>query len=234
MKLGIMQPYFLPHLGYFDLIYNSDKWIVFDSVQYIRKGWMNRNRILHPGKKWQYISVPIQKAHRETAIYNIKIKTDAKWQDKIFAQLTHYKKKAPFYSEVTALLEECFSYEGDSLSGLNKHSLQVVCDYLGISFSPKVFSEMGLEFGKVSGPGDWALRISEALGADVYVNPPGGVDIFDPVAFERRGIEFVFRDITPLEYDCSPYTFVSRLSIVDVLMWNKKEAVLAYVEASKM
>ena len=73
MKLGIMQPYFFPYLGYFDLIHSVDKWVVFDTPQYIRHGWVNRNRILHPESDWQYIIVPLKKHPRNTPIKEIEI-----------------------------------------------------------------------------------------------------------------------------------------------------------------
>ena len=73
VRLGIMQPYFFPYLGYFDLINRTDRWIVFDTAQYIRHGWVNRNRILHSDSEWQYILVPLKKHSRKAAIKDIAV-----------------------------------------------------------------------------------------------------------------------------------------------------------------
>ena len=81
MKLGIMQPYFFPYLGYFDLINYSNRWIIFDTVQYIRHGWINRNRILKPGEDWQYISVPLVKHQREILIKDVEISANQDWKN---------------------------------------------------------------------------------------------------------------------------------------------------------
>ena len=89
MVLGIMQPYFFPYLGYFDLINRCDKWIVFDTPQYIRHGWINRNRILHPQQGWQYIIVPVKKHKRDTPINQIEIVPPALWSPRILGQLMH-------------------------------------------------------------------------------------------------------------------------------------------------
>lgn len=159
MILGIMQPYFFPYLGYFDLINYSERWIVFDTVQYIRHGWINRNRILHPAEGWSYIIVPV-KFSRETAINEVHIAEDGKWKKRIIGQLQHYKKQAPHYRAVINLLEACFAFNGTLLSEFNTLSLQKICTYLGIPFNYSVFSSMNLDLDPVEEPGDWALRIS--------------------------------------------------------------------------
>lgn len=90
-----MQPYFLPYLGYISLIKHTDQFILFDTVQFIRHGWIERNRILKPDEGWQYIQVPLQKHSRDTLIKDIIIKNDVTWSEKILAQVKHYKKKSP-------------------------------------------------------------------------------------------------------------------------------------------
>ncbi|MEE9190923.1 MAG: WbqC family protein, partial [Candidatus Neomarinimicrobiota bacterium] len=101
---ALMQPYFLPYLGYFSLIKHTDQWMFMDQVKFIRHGWIARNRILKPGEGWQYIIVPLKKHHRDIIIKDVKIYNSSNWQDKIYRQLLHYKKKAPFYNDVINLL----------------------------------------------------------------------------------------------------------------------------------
>jgi WbqC-like protein family len=104
MKLALMQPYFFPYIGYFELIYRVDQWIVFDIAQYIKLGWVNRNRILHPVNGWQYIIVPCRKHNYQVAINDIQIVEDNRWRSKIFGQIQHYSKKAPFFKPVTNIV----------------------------------------------------------------------------------------------------------------------------------
>ena len=229
MKLGIMQPYFFPYLGYFDLISCTDQWIVFDTAQYIRHGWVNRNRILHPTDGWQYIIVPTQHHDQKTPINEIRITDDGRWRDKLLGQLQHYKKKAPFFSTVVDLVSTCLYDTDGSLNQLNIRSLGRICAYVGIPFHHSLFSEMDLELGPVEGPGDWALRIMEALGASEYINPPGGVDLFDRSKFDAAGIGLTIQTPVAFVYVCDDYKYEPNLSIIDVLMWNSPEAVRAYL-----
>jgi len=231
MKLGIMQPYFFPYLGYFDLINCSDKWIVFDSVQHIRHGWVNRNRILHPKTGWQYITVPLRKYKRNTIIKDIEISGDIKWRQRILGQVQHYKKRAPYFSETYKFLEQCFAARERSISRLNVSILDKVCSYVGIPFDYEYFSEMQLELGPVEAPDEWALRISEAIEAEEYVNPSGGSALFNSSKFEALGIKLTIRNIPPLEYSCRGYKFIPWLSIIDVLMWNPPNKVKYYLDA---
>src|SRR4030042_3246951 len=84
MKIGIMQPYFFPYLGYFSLIKHTERFVLLDSVQFIKHGWVKRNRILKPGSGWQYILVPLVKHNRDTKIKDIRIKNTLDWRNTIF------------------------------------------------------------------------------------------------------------------------------------------------------
>ncbi len=144
MTLGIMQPYFFPYLGYFELIGQCDNWIVFDTAQYIRHGWVNRNRILHPNSGWQYITVPLQKHARETPINQTETQPYEQWESRILGQLQHYKKKAPGYELVSELVRDCLGPQETNLSRLNVITLRKTCEVLGIPFRYQIFSEMNL------------------------------------------------------------------------------------------
>jgi hypothetical protein len=228
-----MQPYFFPYLGYFDLINYSERWIVFDTAQYIRHGWVNRNRILHPNEGWQYIIVPLKKHGREILIKDIEINEEPKWIYRVMGQIQHYKEKAPFFGDTYRLLEHCLHMKEVSLSRLNVAILERICQYLGIKFEYEYLSEMNLTFGPIEGPGDWALRISEAMGANEYVNPPGGKKIFNMSKFKELGMRLTFRDLPPIMYQCPGYHFIPYLSILDVLMWNSPDQVKAYLDKHK-
>lgn len=233
MKLAIMQPYFFPYLGYFDLINKVDRWIVFDTPQYIRHGWVNRNRILHPTAGWLYIIVPVNKYSRGTSISQIESSSTQDWRNKILGQLEHYRKRAPFFDETVQLVKQCLAVDEPSLSRLNAFVLDQVCEQLEIPFQFDFSSEMSLELGPINGPGDWALQISRALNASTYINPPGGAHLFDRAEFEKYGIELAIQDYSSFTYPTGSYEFIPDLSIIDVMMWNSAAAIKAFLDEAK-
>jgi len=233
MKLGIMQPYFFPYLGYFDLINRVDRWIVFDTPQYIRHGWVNRNRILHPKTGWQHIVVPLKKQARETGIKDVVIADDASWKNRILGQLSHYRKKAPYFEQTMEFVRDCLELDESHLSRLNTKLLENVCKLLSIPFDYQVFSEMDLSIGQVSGPGDWALRICESLKANEYFNLPGGKELFDSAAFAKIGAKLTIPKFQNIEYQCRGYEFIPALSIIDILMWVPPEAIHVHLAAQR-
>jgi hypothetical protein len=151
-SVAIQQPYFFPYLGYFALIQQTDFFVVFDPVQYIRKGWMNRNRVLKPVEGWQYLTAPMQTHAQEALINEVQVQAGAEWKVKIMRQLEHYKKRAPHYATVMSLLETCFANDDTSLSRLNVYYLEQICAYLGLPFRHAVFSDLHLELAPVTAP----------------------------------------------------------------------------------
>lgn len=229
-----MQPYFAPALGYFDLIALSDRWVVFDTAQYRKKSWMCRNRILHPKDGWQYITAHVAGHHRDTRIADVELSAEPDWRERLVAKLGHYRKRAPHYDRTAALLEASLDAERSSLCRLSVDLLSRVCRLLDIDFSPEYFSEMDLSLGPIEGPGDWALRISEALGATQYINPPRGEPIFDRERFAAAGIELLIRRFDDMVYPVRGYEFVPTLSIIDVLMWCSADEIRAHLDAERI
>lgn len=215
-----MQPYFFPYLGYFSLISYTNIWVVFDTAQFIRHGWIERNLILGPKRDRNYIRVPLKKHHRETKIKDVKIRNEESWKDKIFAQLVHYKKKAPYYKNVINFLEDAFKFETESISHLNIHLLKKTLEYLRISFEYIIFSEFNITISSVNAPDEWALNITKALKGDTYVNPPGGIEFFDRKKYMENKIDIQFLKIKLKPYDQKQNEFISSLSIIDVMMFN--------------
>jgi hypothetical protein len=220
MKLGIMQPYFFPYLGYFELIARTDRWVVFDVVQYNAKSWMSRNRILHPTQGWQYINVPVVKAPHGTAIKDIVVKDRAAALTRVLGQLEHYRKRAPHFRAATDIVRAAFSIASNRLVDLNIATLATVCGYLGVTFKYSLCSALNLDLGNVEHAGQWALAIAKQLGASEYLNPPGGRAIFRQEEWDAASIKLSFTDMPQFTYNCAPYQFVEHLSILDVLMWN--------------
>jgi hypothetical protein len=221
-----MQPYFFPYLGYYSLLKQVDEFILFDTVQFIRHGWIERNRILKPNEGVQYVSVPLVKASRETLIKDMRIRNNEDWKKKLFQQLEHYKRRAPFYSETISVLEEALNCQDDSITHLNQKTLVTVCDYLGIKKKIEIFSEMNLTIEKVNAPDEWALNICKALGnVEEYWNLSGGRSFFDPSKYETAGIKLFFHALNGKTYSQRRKTFEPSLSIIDVMMFNSKEKI---------
>ncbi|HDK7174834.1 TPA: WbqC family protein [Clostridium botulinum] len=217
-----MQPYFFPYLGYFSLIKNTDKFILFDTVQFIKHGWIERNRILKPNSGWQYISVPLAKHSRETKIKDIIINNDFDWRDKILRQLEHYKKRSPFYQNTIDILKDALDIDTNSIVKLNEHILKVICTYIGIEFNAKIFSKMNLRINQVNEPDEWALNICKALGnIEEYWNPEGGLEFFDSKKYEKVNIKINFLKMNFQRYSQRRPEFNEGLSIIDVMMFNE-------------
>lgn len=221
MKLGIMQPYLFPYIGYFQLMNAVDHWIVFDNIQFIDKGWINRNRILHPEveKEWQYITIPLSKRGQFDKICDINISSDINWHGQMLGKLTSYK-KAPYYNQTVDFLQHCFDTDELNLSKLVVRTLKMTADYIGITTPIDVQSEMDMPLGIIEHPGQWALRISEALGATEYINPYGGAEIFKHHEFETAGIDLSFLKPSLNPYPQRRAGFTPGLSIIDILMFN--------------
>jgi hypothetical protein len=221
MTVAIMQPYFFPYLGYFSLIKHSDLFVLLDDVQFIRHGWIDRNRILKPEIGWQYINCPLNKHSRETAIKNLKVRIEDKWKDKILAQLIHYKKKAPFYEDTICLLENIFLEEINDLSTFNQKSLQSICEYIGFSSNIKKIKDLDLCIEPPSKPDEWALNICKSMGnVKRYINPIGGKTFFDKNKYDINNIELYFQNFKTENYTQKGNVFEPGLSIIDVLMFN--------------
>lgn len=226
MKLGIMQPYFFPYLGYISLIKHTDQFILFDTVQFIRHGWIERNRVLKQNEGWLYIQVPLIKTGRDTLIKDIQINNAENWKNKILSQLQIYKKIAPNYLKVIKLLNEVFENEYIDIVHLNKRTLEIVCNYLDINRKIEIFSEMNIEIESAKEPDEWALNICKALGnADEYWNPPGGISFFDKSKYEKAGIELKFQKVVLSPYNQKRTEFEAGLSIIDVMMFNSVEEI---------
>jgi hypothetical protein len=225
MTAAIMQPYFFPYIGYFQLIQAADRFILLDDVQYIRHGWINRNRILKPADGIQYIIMPLAAHARDTLIKDIRPAEGEKNKDRILRQIEHYKKTAPYYKAVRALIGDSFATEHGSVAEMNAAYLKTVCDYLQIDLKIEISSQMNFDYSGVQDAGEWALRMCEQLQATAYINPVGGMELFDKARFEQSNIRLQFLQPALKEYDQRREQFEPGLSIIDVMMFNEPAAI---------
>jgi hypothetical protein len=230
MKLAVMQPYFFPYLGYFQLIAAVDKFIVWDDVQYIQRGWVNRNRILLNGEP-TYITLPLEKAHL-TANINERVLADmTAASNKMLGQLHAAYRKAPHYQETRVLFEEVLAQPARNLGEFLFQGLQCVCAHLDIK-TELVLSSTIHKASAVAGSGSARiLAMCKEQQATMYINAIGGRELYRPEDFAAQGMDLRFIAMDNMEYpQGGAPAFVPYLSIIDVLMHNGKEATQAMLQ----
>lgn len=226
MKLAINQPYFFPYLGYFSLIKHTDQFILLDHVQFIQKGWIHRNRVLSNVGGFQYIRIPLQQHRQKDLITDIRIDDREDWRSGILQNLLYYKKHAPYYRETLETVEKALAVETDSITKLNQHSLQVVCQYLGIAADLPVFTELGITTPEAKAKDDTPLNICNAVGGVTeYWNLEGGAAFYDRSKFQEAGYQIYFQKMNLWEYPQIQGEFETALSIIDVMMFNEPEMI---------
>ena len=223
-----MQPYFFPYLEHFRLIAACDRWVVFDTVRYRRKTWMNRNRIVNRHTGWHYIFVPVAKGATRDSVAEAKLGGE-NWRATLNSRLKAYVHEAPFYAETRALVHEVIAPEHATLADLNTWGLRVICRHLDITTSIERLSELALDLPERAGAGEWGLLISKALGAGEYRNASGGRELFDPAQFQAAGIRLSFHEHRPVRYATGSFAPLPDLSIIDPLMWCGRDVVRGWV-----
>lgn len=217
MKLAIMQPYFFPYIGYYQLIAAVDKFVIYDDVNYIKRGWINRNRILLNGAPHTF-TIPVLKASQNVSIAEIRIDPAMKWRKKLMVSVEHAYKNAPFFSEVYPMIEKTVFNDCASIGAYALESIKAVVNYLGIDTmiedSSSIYSNQDLKGS------NRILDICLKEKATTYINPPGGAALYDTDTFKHAGIELNFIHTEKIEYAQFNGEFIENLSMIDVLMFN--------------
>jgi hypothetical protein len=216
MKVAIMQPYIFPYLGYFQLLGAVDTFVVYDNIQYTKKGWINRNRILANGQATLF-TLPLASGSDYLDIRDRQLAPDYS-PEKLLARFTGAYRRAPCFQQTLPLLEEVLRPPDRNLFGYLHHALLRTSAHLGLGTEIRVSSTVPIDHD-LKGQ-DKVLALCEALGAGTYINPIGGVDLYSRSEFADRGVELRFLEMVPFEYPQIGPTFVPSLSIVDVLMHN--------------
>jgi hypothetical protein len=219
MKLAIMQPYFFPYIGYFQLLNAVDKFVAFDDVNYIKKGWINRNRILLNGAAHPF-TIPVLKASQNISIANTMMDPSLKWREKLIVTMEHAYKQAPYFSEVFPIIEGAILKECPSIASYALNSIEVVKNYLGMDTEIQSTSSIyGNE--NLKGP-NRILDICLKEAATTYINPNGGIGLYDAQQFKNAGVDLQFIFPSEIIYSQQQVSFIENLSIIDVLMFNSK------------
>ncbi len=224
-----MQPYFFPYIGYFQLINAVDEFIIYDNIQFTKKGWINRNRIL-VNYKDEYITLPLKK-DSDFLNVNERYLSDSWLVDrkKILNRIVDSYRKAPQFGHVFPLVEKCLSFEEYNLFDFIHNTLQETISFLSISTKITVSSTIDIDHDLKSE--EKVLAICKAQRATTYINPIGGVSLYSKERFEQNAIKLQFQKSNPINYLQYRNDFVPWLSIVDVLMFNSKNDVLKYLDS---
>lgn len=228
MKIGIMQPYFFPYIGYFQLIKAVDRFIVYDDVTFIKQGWINRNRLLANGSSLLF-SVPLSGASSYAFIRDVRIKCELYdgWRKKFCKTLEQCYRKAPQYENVLPIIKDVIGSKPRMISNLAVRSIKMVSDYLGIT-TEIVETAINYNNSQLKAE-DRVIDICRQEGAQIYVNVAGGRKLYSHDNFKRNGINLKFLDTKDISYQQLEHPFVPSLSIIDVLMFNTAESVIEFV-----
>jgi len=222
-----MQPYFMPYIGYFQLINSVDKFVIYDNIQYTKKGWINRNRILANGKD-QLITLPIKK---DSDYLNVVERELSESWDKDKSKMLNVIKasynKAPYFQETFELISKCLNNPEANLFRFIYDSIVLINNHLEIK-TPIIISST-IDADHTLKSQDKVLSLCKEQNADVYINSIGGVELYDKETFKQNNIKLNFIKSNPIQYKQFNNEFVSWLSIIDVLMFNSKEQIKEYL-----
>lgn len=225
MKLGIMQPYLFPYIGYFQLINAVDKFVIHDDVQWIKGGRINRNSILVQGKPY-YITLPLQKNSNLLNINERSLSKDVEHhKSKIIRQIEGAYRKAPQFNSVLPLVLRCFAFQEQNVSAFIVNTIRECCDFMGIDASIILASELNKE-NDLKGQSR-VLSICHLFSASEYINPIGGTDLYSKDTFKIENIKLSFIKSRNIHYKQFEYAFVPNLSIIDMLMFCPIEDIQA-------
>lgn len=223
MTLAVMQPYIFPYIGYFQLINAVNTFVFYDDVNFIKNGWINRNRILLNSKD-HYITIPCLKVSSFKLINEVNFDQNNKEFKKLLKTIEQAYKRAPYFDEVFSLVESVLDNPTNKISELAERSVIEICQYLGIKTQFKVSS---VAFPETKGmeKADRLISICKKEKAAYYINPIGGMELYEKSYFKKDEIQLSFIKSLPMKYDQFGNEFVPWLSIIDVLMFNTPEEI---------
>ena len=219
MKIGINQPYLFPYIGYFQLINAVDKFIIYDDVNYIKGGWINRNRILINNQQ-HYFTIPLCEASQNKKINEINIICDKHY---LLNMIYYAYKKATYYSKVFPLIEKIINYKENNLAKYISNSIIEIINYLDINTNIIISSDKIIG-DKLKGKCR-TIALCQYYNACTYYNSIGGINLYDKNDFHKHGIELRFIKPKEVVYKQFDNEFIPNLSIIDVMMFNSLEQI---------
>jgi hypothetical protein len=225
MKVGIMQPYLFPYLGYFQLINTVDTFVIYDDVQFIKDGWINRNTILLNNKAYLFtFSIQHDSVTKNINERFYSERSFESTKEKFFKTISLSYAKSPHYREVYELLQKSLNCNSFNVAEFNTYNLKVLCDYLGIE--TKIMISSQIKKNQALRSQDRVIEINKILGGDCYINAIGGMELYSKSAFEENGIKLRFIKMKEVTYPQLKGVFIPSLSIIDVLMFNSQKQIM--------
>lgn len=213
MRIGILQPGYLPWLGFFEQVYKSDVFVIYDDVQYDKNGWRNRNRI-KTANGIQWITVPVLvKGKQQPLIKDVRIDNSSNWRKKHLASITANYSKAMYFDNYIGLFKRCLEREWEYILDLDMEFIQLFCEVLELKCKMYYASDLGISGDKVSR----LINICEHFGADIFYEGQAGKNYIDEEIFLQRGISIEYQDYHHPVYRQLYGDFIPYLSIVDLL-----------------
>lgn len=216
-----MQPYFLPYIGYFQLIQAVDLFIVYDNIKYTKKGWINRNRMLLNGADTTF-SLPLKKDSDYLNVVQRELSPGFDRQ-KFLNQLKGAYSRASQFNAVWPLVERIVKYENNNLFHYIHNSIIEVCQYLDIKARICLSSEISIDHELKSQ--DKVIALCKAVQASIYINASGGIDLYSNEVFNEAELQLGFINPLPFKYEQLGNEFIPWLSIIDVLMFNHIDSI---------
>ena len=224
MKVAIMQPYFMPYIGYFQLINAVDKFVIYDNIQFTKKGWIHRNRILSNGDE-TIITLPLKKDSDYLNVSERYLGEESKiMRNKITRKIRNDYQRAPFYNDIFPIIEKIFNYSDNNLFKFINHSLIEIITYLKIKTEILTSSELPIDHALKSQ--DKVIALCKHLRATSYINPYGGKNLYSKEIFLNHNLDLLFLKSKSISYRQFDNIFIPWLSIIDVMMFNNRNDVL--------
>jgi hypothetical protein len=222
VNLAIVQPYLFPYIGYFQLIDAVEIFVLYDDVNFITRGWINRNKVLVNGKA-KYLTIPCKDASQHKLINETQHALTENKRGKLLRMIRFSYSNAPFFDAVFPIVKNVLKFDSDYIVDLAEESVRATCNYLSIDTNIKLsssnYDNVGLDRTKR------ILDICSKEKADRYINPPGGKELYKKSDFKAKGIELKFIEPELKKYPQFNHDFVLGLSIIDVLMFNDPQKI---------
>ena len=213
--VAIMQPYLFPYIGYWQLLQAADCFVVYDDVNYINRGWINRNRILVNGEPL-LVTLPLLQASQNRKIRDIEIAPTAQWRPRLMRTMEMAYRKAPCFDQVFPVVERILGHGDTNLAGFLSHQLHCLARFMGLD--TRIVTSSTVYQNSHLAAQERILDICRQEQATTYINAQGGRSLYEPSAFSERGIDLRFIAMRPLPYRQRSDSFTPYLSIIDALM----------------
>lgn len=220
MKSAVMQPYLFPYLGYYQLVNSSDEFVLYDDVNYINGGYINRNNILVSGCS-QRFTLPIIGASQNKKISELYFHNNVR---KVLKTIEQSYRKAPNFDAIFSIANNVLLDDDRRVVNITGKSIRIIFEYLNIN--KNIWLSSDIPNDKSLSAQDRIIEMSKFLKCDMYINSPGGKHLYNKAYFKNNGVTLKFINCLLSEYDQKNNIFVPYLSILDVLMWCSKDEVI--------